>query len=122
MKSVVVFLATLVLCCLVVLLRSAFAGNVTLCCGGPWDGCPSTGATCYSATGNCPSGAPYLALQDTMLSVYSCVPMGPGCEMNVNRWWCSKNGYDNEVNGLCGNKVCQFYEYVDQCSAPACPN
>jgi hypothetical protein len=123
MKSLVTSLAVVAfLVCIFAFTRSLHAQ--VWCCGGPYDGCPSTQPNCYAAGGTCPTGGMmYGALSDTTVSVFSCVPAGASVCSNNDPWpFCMETGYVGQINGICtGVALCTFYRYVDQCFSSACP-
>jgi len=118
MKALVASLATAVLLCIVVLIRSGFA-QPTFNCGGPYDGCSLE--ICINDPGTCPpqiggGTPPYSYLDTTPVMVYSCVPFGNGCGDTLNTTYCSVICYTGKnLFGDCVNDICGFSEMTNTC-------
>ena len=124
MKALVVFLASVVLLCVVLLVRNSFARD-NYVCSGPYMGC--TFEQCVRADGNCPSdadniGVAYNWASFSPVSVYSCTALNDStCDPNaVSKPFCSVIAYNTPLPppNNCINATCFFLEYVNQCPTP----
>ena len=122
MKALVTSLAVAILLCVSILISSALANPATLCCGGPYDGCPYSGPTCYASGGTCPdTGQAYGAVIDYTLSVWSCVSLKQlGCNDNILYHWCLLETFDSQNHGICGTFRCNINQDVLQCQKNMC--
>jgi hypothetical protein len=120
MKVFLASLATVALLCVAVLVRSAFAQvqpNFN-CEHISQGGCSFE--PCVLAEGNCPPGgdnpnAPYNHATYSTTDIYTCVPVGNGCNQNARqRTFCSVLAY-NVPDEDCNNLLCAFDETVGQC-------
>jgi hypothetical protein len=121
-KAFFTSLAAGVVLCAIALVRSGFA-QANYLCSGAFEGC--TLQQCVLGGINCPPGGanggmacPYATF--TPVSIYSCVPAGPGCNPNfVNNSYCSVVCYSGlDVHFNCTGILCDFSEKVGQCQNP----
>ena len=74
--------------------------------------CGLGGGTCPPPNGN----MGYNYVSELTRTVWTCVPVGPGCTSNIPYKFCTVTGYESFEDGVCTDEVCTFNTTIMGCN------